>query len=114
VDRKKDMIVTGGENVYSTEVEAVLYSHPAVKEAAVIPIPDPDWGEAVHACIALRDGKRPTAEDLIEFCQQKLAGYKAPRSIDFIEGELPKGGTGKILKKQLREQYWKNRERRIG
>jgi len=114
VDRKKDMIVTGGENVYSTEVEAVLYAHPAVKEAAVIPIPDPDWGEAVHACVALRDGKQATAEEITEFCRQRLANYKVPRSIEFIEGELPKGGTGKILKKQLRERYWKDRARRIG
>jgi long-chain acyl-CoA synthetase len=113
VDRKKDMIVTGGENVYSTEVEAVLYAHPAVKEAAVIPIPDPDWGEAVHACVALRDGKRLTAEELIEFCRDQMATYKVPRSIEFIEGELPKGGTGKILKKQLRERYWKDKARRI-
>jgi len=113
VDRKKDMIVTGGENVYSTEVEAVLYAHPAVKEAAVIPIPDPDWGEAVHACVALRDGKQATAEEITEFCRERLANYKVPRSIEFIEGELPKGGTGKILKKQLRERYWKDRARRI-
>ena len=114
VDRKKDMIVTGGENVYSTEVEAVLYAHPAVKEAAVIPIPDSDWGEAVHACIAVRDGKQVTPEELGEFCRERLANYKVPRSIEFIDGELPKGGTGKILKKQLRERYWKDRERRIG
>lgn len=113
VDRKKDMIVTGGENVYSTEVEAVLYAHPAVKEAAVIPIPDPDWGEAVHACVTVRDGRQVTAEELAEFCRERLANYKVPRSIEFIDGELPKGGTGKILKKQLRERYWKDRERRI-
>lgn len=113
VDRKKDMIVTGGENVYSTEVEAVLYAHPAVKEAAVIPIPDPDWGEAVHACVTVRDGKQVTAEELAEFCREVLANYKVPRSIEFIKGELPKGGTGKILKKQLRERYWKDRARRI-
>jgi long-chain acyl-CoA synthetase len=114
VDRKKDMIVTGGENVYSTEVEAVLYAHPAVKEAAVISIPDPDWGEAVHACIALRDGVPATAEEITEFCRERMANYKVPRSIEFIEGELPKGGTGKILKKQLREKFWKNKSRRIG
>ena len=113
VDRKKDMIVTGGENVYSTEVEAVLYAHPAVKEAAVIPIPDPDWGEAVHACIALRNGQQVTEAELAEFCRERLANYKVPRSIEFIEDELPKGGTGKILKKQLRERYWKDRARRI-
>ena len=114
VDRKKDMIVTGGENVYSTEVEAVLYAHPAVKEAAVIPIPDSDWGEAVHACVALRDGQQVTAEELAEFCRERLANYKVPRSIEFIEGELPKGGTGKILKKQLRERHWTGQIRRIG
>jgi long-chain acyl-CoA synthetase len=114
VDRKKDMIVTGGENVFSTEVEAVLYAHPAVKEAAVIPVPDVQWGEAVHACIALKDHHRASAEELIEFCRSRLASYKVPRSIEIIDGELPKGGTGKILKKQLRERYWQGRERRIG
>jgi long-chain acyl-CoA synthetase len=114
VDRKKDMIVTGGENVFSTEVEAVLYAHPAVKEAAVIPVPDEDWGEAVHACVVLRDGKQATPEELTEFCRDRLANYKVPHSIEFIEGELPKGGTGKILKKQLRERYWKDQTRRIG
>lgn len=114
VDRKKDMIVTGGENVFSTEVEAVLYAHPAVKEAAVIPVPDEDWGEAVHACVVLCDGKQATTEELTEFCRDRLANYKVPHSIEFIEGELPKGGTGKILKKQLRERYWKDQARRIG
>lgn len=114
VDRKKDMIVTGGENVFSTEVEAVLYAHPSVKEAAVIPVPDEDWGEAVHACVVLRDGKQATVEELTEFCGERLANYKVPHSIEFIEGELPKGGTGKILKKQLRERYWKDQTRRIG
>ena len=113
VDRKKDMIVTGGENVFSTEVEAVLYAHPSVKEAAVIPIPDEDWGEAVHACIVLGDGKQATVEELLEFCRDRLANYKVPRSIEFIDGELPKGGTGKILKKQLRERYWKDQARGI-
>jgi long-chain acyl-CoA synthetase len=114
VDRKKDMIVTGGENVFSTEVEAALYAHPAVKEAAVIPVPDAQWGEAVHACITLREGREATPDELIEFCRPRLAIYKIPRSIEIIEGELPKGGTGKILKKQLRERYWQGRSRRIG
>jgi long-chain acyl-CoA synthetase len=114
VDRKKDMIVTGGENVFSTEVEAVLYAHPAVKEAAVIPVPDAQWGEAVHACVALKDQPPASAEELIEFCRLRLATYKVPRSIEIIAGELPKGGTGKILKKQLRERYWQGHERRIG
>jgi long-chain acyl-CoA synthetase len=113
VDRKKDMIVTGGENVYSTEVEAAIYAHPAIKEAAVIPVPDPDWGEAVHACVTLRDGRQLSAEELIEFCRERLASYKVPRSVEILEGELPKGGTGKILKKQLRERYWQGQSRRI-
>jgi long-chain acyl-CoA synthetase len=114
VDRKKDMIVTGGENVFSTEVEAALYEHPAVKEAAVIGIPDPDWGEAVHACIALVDGKEATVAELVDFCRARLANYKLPRSIEFFDRELPKGGSGKILKKDLRERYWGGRSRRIG
>jgi long-chain acyl-CoA synthetase len=114
VDRKKDMIVTGGENVFSPEVEAVLYAHPSVKEAAVIGVPDAEWGEAVHACLALKDNQQASAEEMIEFCRPRLAGYKVPRSIEIIEGELPKGGTGKILKKQLRERHWQGRGRRIG
>jgi long-chain acyl-CoA synthetase len=114
VDRKKDMIVTGGENVFSTEVEAALYEHPAVKEAAVIGIPDPEWGEAVHACVALMEGKDATAGELVEFCRSRLANYKLPKSIEFFDGELPKGGSGKILKKDLRERYWKGQSRRIG
>ncbi len=114
VDRKKDMIVTGGENVYSTEVEAAIYAHPAIKEAAVIGVPDADWGEAVHACVTLRDGRGVTPEELIEFCRERLAHYKVPRSVEIIEGELPKGGTGKILKKDLRERYWHDRARRVG
>lgn len=113
VDRKKDMIVTGGENVFSTEVEAALYAHPRVKEAAVISVPDAEWGEAVHACVVRRDGAELSAEELIEFCRERLTAYKLPRSIEFIEGELPKGGTGKILKKQLRERHWQGQSRRI-
>jgi long-chain acyl-CoA synthetase len=113
VDRKKDMIVTGGENVYSTEVEAVLYSHPSIKEAAIIPVPDPDWGEAVHACVVVKEGRQLTAQEIVEFCRERLANYKVPRSVEFIEGELPKGGTGKILKKRLRERHWQDQPRRI-
>jgi len=79
----------------------------------VISVPDPDWGEAVHACVVLHDGKPVTAEAIVGFCHKHLAGYKVPRSIEFIEGELPKGGTGKILKKQLRERHWRDQARRI-
>ncbi|MBU2548859.1 MAG: long-chain-fatty-acid--CoA ligase [Proteobacteria bacterium] len=104
VDRKKDMIITGGENVYSTEVENVLYEHPAVLEAAVFGAPDPKWGETVRAVVALKPGERAGPDELIEFCRRRLAHYKAPRSIDFVP-ELPKTGSGKIYKKGLRDAF---------
>ena len=104
VDRKKDMIVTGGENVYSTEVENVLYSHPAILEAAVIGLPDLRWGEAVKAVVVLREGKEATEEEIIHYCKDEIAHYKAPKSVDFIS-ELPKTGSGKIYKKGLKERY---------
>ncbi|MBW2093584.1 MAG: long-chain-fatty-acid--CoA ligase [Deltaproteobacteria bacterium] len=104
VDRKKDMIVTGGENVYSTEVENVLYSHPAVLEAAVIGIPDEKWGEAVHACVVLKDGMDVSEKDLIDFCKKDLARYKAPKSVEFLPA-LPRTGSGKIYKKGLSDKY---------
>jgi long-chain acyl-CoA synthetase len=113
VDRRKDMIVTGGENVYSTEVEAVIYSHPAVREAAVIGVPDSQWGEAVMACVALKDGASLKADQLIEYCRGRLANYKLPRRIEFVSGELPKSGTGKILKRVLREPFWKGQTRSV-
>lgn len=111
VDRKKDMIVSGGENVYSTEVEDILYRHPAVLEAAVFGIPDEKWGEAVHAVVVPR--KPITADELIAHCRQSLGGYKVPRSIDFQSDELPKSGPGKILKRELRAPYWEGGTRRI-
>jgi len=101
VDRKKDMILTGGENVYSTEVENALYEHPAVLEAAVFGVPDETWGEAVTAAVVLRPGVRVTAAELVAFCRPRIAGYKVPRSIEFLE-ELPKTGSGKISKQTLR------------
>ncbi|MCD6305678.1 MAG: long-chain-fatty-acid--CoA ligase [Deltaproteobacteria bacterium] len=104
VDRKKDMILTGGENVYSTEVENVLYQHEAVLEAAVIGVPDAHWGEAVKACVVLKEGCTATEEEIIAFCKKDLAGYKAPKSVDFLE-TLPKTGSGKIYKKGLRDPY---------
>lgn len=102
VDRKKDMIVTGGENVYSTEVENVLYMHPDVLEAAVIGVPDDHWGEAVKACVVLKDGRTASAEEIISFCKQRIASYKAPKSVEFLP-DLPKTGSGKIYKKGLKE-----------
>jgi len=105
-DRKKDMIISGGENVYPREVEEVLYQHPAVLEAAVIGIPDPYWVEKVHAVVETRKGVSTTAEELIAFCKKRIAGYKVPKDIEFVDS-LPKNPAGKILKKELREKYWK-------
>jgi len=110
VDRKKDMIITGGENVYPREIEEVLYQHPAVLEAAVIGIPDPYWVEKVHAVVTTKKGAKATAEELIAFCKKSLAGYKAPKSVDFVDA-LPKNPSGKILKRELREKYWKGTQR---
>lgn len=105
-DRKKDMIISGGENVFPREVEEVLYQHPGVLEAAVIGIPDDYWVEKVHAIIATRKDVTVTAEEIIEFCRQRLAGYKIPKSIEFT-AELPKNAAGKIAKKELRVKYRK-------
>ncbi|MEW5721862.1 MAG: long-chain-fatty-acid--CoA ligase [Thermodesulfobacteriota bacterium] len=113
VDRKKDVIITGGENVYSTEVEYVLYEHPDVLEAAVFGVPDPKWGEAVKAAVALKPGRTAAGEELISFCRERLAHYKAPKSIDFVN-ELPKTGSGKIYKKGLKDPYWVGREKKVG
>ena len=105
VDRKKDMIVTGGENVYSIEVENVLYMHPAISEAAVIGIPDPVWVERVHAVAILKEGAASTEDEIITFCKEHMASYKAPKAVDFVES-LPKNPQGKILKKEIRSKYW--------
>ena len=104
VDRKKDMIVSGGENVYSREVEDVLYKHPAVAEAAVIGVPDPRWVERVHAVIALKAGTKATEKEMITFCKEHIASYKAPKSVEFVDS-LPKNPQGKILKKEIRGRY---------
>jgi acyl-CoA synthetase (AMP-forming)/AMP-acid ligase II len=103
-DRKKDMIISGGENVYPREVEEVLYRHPAVLEAAVIGIPDPYWVEKVHAVVTTRKGVSSTAEEIIAFCKKHIAGYKTPKSIEFVDS-LPKNPAGKILKRELRDKY---------
>ncbi len=112
VDRKKDMILTGGENVYSTEVENALYMHPAVLEAAVIGVPDPKWGEAVKACVVLKPGHQATEGDIVAFCKETLAHYKAPKSVEFLE-TLPRTGSGKIYKKRLRDAYWQEQEKKV-
>jgi acyl-CoA synthetase (AMP-forming)/AMP-acid ligase II len=112
VDRKKDMILTGGENVYSTEVENVLYMHPAILECAVIGVPDQKWGEAVRAVVALKPGRQASETEIIGFCKDRMAHFKAPKSVEFIEA-LPKTGSGKIQKKELRDGYWKGHAKSV-
>jgi fatty-acyl-CoA synthase len=112
VDRKKDMILTGGENVYSTEVENILYMHPAVLECAAVGVPDQKWGEAVKGIVVLKPGQKATEDEIIEFCKERMTHYKAPKSIDFIDS-LPRTGSGKIHKKGLRDQYWEGYEKKV-
>jgi long-chain acyl-CoA synthetase len=114
VDRVKDMIVTGGENVYSAEVEAAIGKHPAVDQVAVIGIPHDTWGEQVHAIVVLRAGESATAEELQEFARQQIAGYKVPKSVEFRTEPLPLSGALKILKRELRKPYWEGHERSVG
>ena len=103
VDRIKDLVISGGENIHPAEVENVLFGHPAVAEAAVIGLPDTRWGEAVTAVIALRPGKHVTLEELRDFAAQSLARYKLPQRLHIVD-ELPRNSTGKVLKYQLREE----------
>ncbi|MCE7524848.1 long-chain-fatty-acid--CoA ligase [Alloalcanivorax xenomutans] len=112
VDRMKDMIVSGGENVYCAEVENVLARHPAVASCAVIGIPHDTWGESVHAVVVTQSGVELSAEELTDFCRDDLAGYKCPRSVEFRDS-LPLSGAGKVLKQELREPYWRGRSRRV-
>jgi len=112
VDRKKDMIISGGFNVYPNEVEATLYQHPDVMEACVISVPDETWGESVKAVVALWPGRQASAADLIGHCRARIADYKSPRSVDFV-AELPKNASGKLARKLVREQYWAGESRRV-
>ncbi len=112
VDRIKDMIVTGGENVYSAEVENALATHPAVASCAVIGVPDDEWGERVHAVVVLAAGQSVTGEELREHAKTRIAGYKAPRSVAFVDA-LPISGAGKILKRELRRPYWEDADRKV-
>ncbi|MCW5770077.1 MAG: AMP-binding protein [Rhodospirillaceae bacterium] len=112
VDRKRDMIISGGENIYSWEVEEALRTHPAVAEVAVIGVPDPQWGEGVKACVVLAAGKSATAAELIAHCRDRLASYKKPRSVDFLDA-LPRLFNGKIDKKALRAPHWSGRDRQV-
>ena len=111
-DRKKDVIITGGENVSSIEVEDVLFSHPAVAEVAVIGVPSDKWGETIKALVVLAPGQSATEEELIAWCKQKAAGYKAPTSVEFRD-QLARTATGKLQKFKLRAPYWEGRDRQV-
>ncbi len=113
VDRVKDMIVSGGENVYSTEVESALSTHPSVATVAVIGIPDDKWGESVHAIVIPKEGEAEDAASLMAHCRERIAAYKCPKSFEFRHEPLPLTGAGKVLKRELRAPYWKGRERLI-
>lgn len=112
VDRKSDMIISGGFNVYPREVEEVLMAHPGVAETAVIGVPDDIWGEAVKAFIVARRGVKLTEEEVIQYCREKLAGYKKPKSVDFVK-EIPKNVYGKINRRALKEIFWKGLDRQV-
>jgi long-chain acyl-CoA synthetase len=111
-DRKKDMIISGGENIYPTEVEEVINCHPSVYMAAVIGVPDREWGESVKAVVVLKEGQETSEKEIIALCKERLAGYKKPKSVDFV-GALPLNPAGKVIKRVLREKYWKGHDRRI-
>jgi acyl-CoA synthetase (AMP-forming)/AMP-acid ligase II len=113
VDRIKDMIISGGENVYTVEVENACLKHPAVSQCAVIGIPHETWGETVHAIVVVKDGEQVLAEDLIAHCHRLIAGYKCPRSIEFRSEPFPLSGAGKVLKRQLRAPHWEGRNRQV-
>jgi acyl-CoA synthetase (AMP-forming)/AMP-acid ligase II len=112
VDRQKDMIISGGFNVYPTEVEASLYQHPDVMEACVIGVPDEKWGESVKAVVVLKSGRNTVADEIITHCRARLADYKLPRTVNFV-ADLPKNASGKIARKLVREQYWQGVSRRV-
>jgi len=113
VDRLKDMIVTGGENVYSAEVENAISLMPEVAEVAVIGIPDDTWGEAVHACVVPRAGADISAEHVLAYCREHLANFKCPRSVEIRLQSLPLSGAGKVLKAELRKPFWSDRQRGV-
>ncbi len=112
VDRKKDMIIRGGENIYPVEIEKVLYEYPKVMEAAVIGVPDETWGESVKAVVVLKKGAQATEEEIIQYCRERLASYKKPTSVDFVEN-LPRTSGGKVLKTDLRSKFWAGQSRKI-
>jgi len=112
-DRVKDMIVSGGENVYPAEVENAILGCPGVADAAVIGVPDDRWGEAVKAIVVAAPGASPSAADIIAYARQRIAGFKAPKTVDFIDA-LPRNPSGKVLRRELRKPYWEGRDRKVG
>ena len=112
VDRAKDVIISGGENISSIEIEDVLYKHPSVLEAAVIGVPSEKWGETPMAIIVPREGASPTSEEIVAHCKENMAGFKTPGRIEFVEA-LPRTATGKLKKFELREQFWGGKARRV-
>jgi acyl-CoA synthetase (AMP-forming)/AMP-acid ligase II len=113
VDRKKDIIISGGENISSIEVEKAIFAHPAVFECAVVAAPDATWGEIPVAFVVLKPGQKLTEDELCAFLRQRIAGFKMPRAVEFRDDALPKTGTGKIIKRELRERFWAGKERRV-
>ncbi len=112
VDRKNDMIISGGKNIYPREIEEIIYSHESVLDVAVLGIPDDYWGESVKALVVLKEGMTATQEEIINLCKERLASYKKPKSVEFRE-ELPRSPTGKVLKRKIREEFWESRDRRV-
>jgi acyl-CoA synthetase (AMP-forming)/AMP-acid ligase II len=113
VDRVKDMVVTGGENVFTTEVENAVISHDAVQDVAVIGVPHEEWGEAVHAIVILHENREVTVEDILGHCRERIAGYKIPKGVTFRDEPLPLSGAGKVLKTELRKPFWEGRDRQV-
>src|SRR5574340_1717741 len=113
VDRKKEMIISGGFNVYPLEIEKVLYAHPAVLEAAAVGVPNDDWGEEIKAVVALKPGLAVTPADILTYCKERLAGFKQPKSVEIVD-DLPKNEAGKVMRRLIRDPYWEGRTRRVG
>jgi acyl-CoA synthetase (AMP-forming)/AMP-acid ligase II len=111
-DRIKDMIISGGENIYPAEVESAICDHPDVAEVAVVGVPDEKWGEAVKAIVVMKPGKNATGSDIINFTRERIAGFKTPKTVEFIQA-LPRNASGKILRRHLRDPYWEGRDRKV-
>ena len=112
VDRKRDMIISGGFNIYPSEIEQVIWAHPAVQDCAVVGVPDEKWGEAVKAVVELKEGHGVTPEEILAFCRERLGGMKTPKTAEVWE-KLPRSAVGKVLKRDIREKFWAGHTRRV-